>query len=243
MIFQRKTLVLLHGHGMDDSIWDQLDAILNDSFTIIRPNISLLTSCQTVEDYADELYRLLTNANIQRCTLIGHSMGGYIGLAFAKKYPEMLQGFGLFHSTALADDEAKKHQRNQMVSLLRTYGTASFMKNTAPNLFGTRYRSLHPDKVQEHVDFFAKLPEEALVSGIHAMRERSDQQEVLKTINVPVLIILGMEDNFVPFESGMDLSTLPAQCYPFILAEAGHMGMIERPDATARMIRWYMSKV
>lgn len=84
MIFQRKTLVLLHGHGMDDSIWDQLDAILNDSFTIIRPNISLLTSCQTVEAYADELHRLLTNANIQRCTLIGHSMGGYIALALQK---------------------------------------------------------------------------------------------------------------------------------------------------------------
>lgn len=243
MIFQRKTLVLLHGHGMDDSIWDQLDAILNDSFTIIRPNISLLTSCQTVEAYADELHRLLTNANIQKCTLIGHSMGGYIALAFAKKYPEMLQGLGLFHSTALADDEAKKHQRNQMIALLRTYGTASFLKNTAPNLFGGRYKSLHTEKVQEHINFFSKLPEGALIAGMNAMRDRSDQTEVLKDAKFPVLMILGMEDNFAPFESGMELSTLPGQCYPFILAEAGHMGMVERPDATARMIRWYMSKV
>lgn len=155
----------------------------------------------------------------------------------------MLQGFGLFHSTALADDEAKKHQRNQMVSLLRTYSTASFLKNTAPNLFGGRYKALHPEKVQEHIDYFSKLPEEALVAGINAMRERSDQQEVLKTMGVPVLMILGMEDNFAPFESGMELSTLPGQCYPFILAEAGHMGMVERPDATARMIRWYMGKI
>ncbi|WP_109674924.1 alpha/beta fold hydrolase [Dyadobacter jejuensis] len=243
MIFQRKTLVLLHGHGMDDTIWDQLDAILNDSFTIVRPNISLFTACQTVEAYADELYRFLTSANIQKCTLIGHSMGGYIALEFAKKYPDMLVGFGLFHSTALADDESKKHQRNQTITLIRNYGTPSFLKNTAPNLFGQRYKASHPQKLQEHIDFFAKLPEAALIAGINAMRDRADNTEVLKEMKVPVLLILGMEDAFVSFESGMELSTLPERCYPFILAEAGHMGMIERPDATARMIRWFMGKL
>jgi len=120
MNLHRKTLVLLHGHGIDDTIWDSLDAAINDSYTVVRPNISLLTSCQSVEEYADELHRFLTNANIQKCTLIGHSMGGYISLAFAEKYKDMLEGFGLFHSTAYADDDAKKHQRDQMIDLLRT---------------------------------------------------------------------------------------------------------------------------
>jgi pimeloyl-ACP methyl ester carboxylesterase len=146
MNLHRKTLVLLHGHGIDDTIWDNLDAVLNEYFTIVRPNISLFTFCQSVEDYADELHRFITNANIHKCTLIGHSMGGYIALAFAEKYPGMLEGFGLFHSTAYADDETKKHQRNQMIELLKNHGAETFIKSTANNLFGDRYKELYPKR-------------------------------------------------------------------------------------------------
>ena len=243
MNLHRKTLVLLHGHGMDDTIWDNLDAMLNEYFTVVRPNISLFTFCQSVEEYADELHRFLTNATITKCTLIGHSMGGYIALAFAEKYPEMLEGFGLFHSTAYADDEAKKHQRNQTIELLRNYGTEMFIKNTAPNLFGERYKELYPQKVKAHIDHFGKLPAEALIVGINAMRNRPDRSEILKTMTYPVLFIIGMQDKLIPFESCISLSEYPRQSYPFILAEAGHMGMVERPDATARMISWYMNKI
>ncbi|WP_353717395.1 alpha/beta hydrolase [Dyadobacter sp. 676] len=236
-------MVLLHGHGIDDTIWDSLDAAINDSYTVVRPNISLLTSCQSVEEYADELYRFLTNANIQKCVLIGHSMGGYISLAFAEKYMDMLEGFGLFHSTAFADDDAKKHQRDQMIDLLRTYGTESFIKNTAPNLFGDRYKELHPERIKEHIAYFGKLPADALIAGINAMRNRPDRTAMLAGMPFPVLFIIGMQDKLIPFESVIELAEYPGKSYPLIFAEAGHMGMVERPDATARMINWYMSKI
>jgi pimeloyl-ACP methyl ester carboxylesterase len=243
MNLHRKTLVLLHGHGMDDRIWDHVDAALNSDFTIVRPNISLFTFCQTVEDYADELYRFLTNATITKCTLIGHSMGGYIGLAFAEKYPSMLEGFGLFHSTAYADNEAKKHQRSQTVDMLRQYGTAMFLKNTAANLFGDRYKELYPGQVKAHIEQYSKIPPEALSAGMVAMRNRPDRTAVLASMSYPVLFIIGMQDKLIPFESCIELSAFPKQSYPFILAEAGHMGMVERPDATSRMISWYMGKL
>jgi pimeloyl-ACP methyl ester carboxylesterase len=243
MNLHRKTLVLLHGHGIDDTIWDNLDAVLNEYFTIVRPNISLFTFCQSVEDYADELHRFITNANIHKCTLIGHSMGGYIALAFAEKYPAMLEGFGLFHSTAYADDETKKHQRNQMIELLKNHGAETFIKSTASNLFGDRYKELFPEKIKEHINYFGKLPSDALIAGIIAMRNRPDRTHVLKSMPFPILFIIGMQDKLIPFESLMSLSEFPKQSYPFILAEAGHLGMVERPDATARMISWYMGKI
>jgi pimeloyl-ACP methyl ester carboxylesterase len=243
MNLHRKTLVLLHGHGVDDAIWDNIDALINDYYTVVRPNISLFTFCQTVEEYADELHRFLTNAVIEKCTLIGHSMGGYIALAFAEKYPEMLEGFGLFHSTAYPDDESKKHQRNQTIDMLRNYGTEMFVKNTAANLYGDRFKELHPDKIKEHIERYGKLPAEALIAGINAMRERPDRTAVLAAMPFPVLFIIGMQDKLIPFESCISLSEYPKQSYPFILAEAGHMGMVERPDASARMISWYMGKI
>ncbi|WP_138485213.1 alpha/beta fold hydrolase [Dyadobacter bucti] len=243
MNLHRKTLVLLHGHGIDDTIWDSLDAALNEYYTIVRPNISLFTFCQSVEDYADELYRFLTTATITKFTLIGHSMGGYIALAFAEKYPELLEGFGLFNSTAYADDEAKKHQRNQTIELLRNHGTETFIKNTAGNLFGDRYKELYPDRIKAHIEYFGKLPADALIAGIVAMRNRPDRTAVLAAMPFPVLFIIGMQDKLIPFESCISLSEYPKQSYPFILAEAGHLGMVERPDATARMINWYMGRI
>ena len=243
MNLHRRTLVLLHGHGVDDTIWENLDAALNEDFTIVRPNISLFTFCQSVEDYAAELHRFLTNTTIQKCTLIGHSMGGYIALAFAEKYPEMLEGFGLFHSTAFADDEAKKHQRNQTIDLLKNHGTEAFIKHTAPNLFGERFKELYPERINKHIERFGKLPAQALNAGIIAMRNRPERTAVLTSMPFPVLFIIGMQDKLIPFESCVSLSEYPKQSYPFILAEAGHMGMVERPDATARMIHWYMDKI
>lgn len=243
MSLHRKTLVLLHGHGIDDSIWDSVDALVNEYYTVVRPNISLFTFCKTVEEYADELHRFLTNATIEKCTLIGHSMGGYIALAFAEKYPEMLEGFGLFHSTAYADDEAKIQQRNQTIDLLQNYGTEMFVKNTAANLYGDRFKELFPQKIKEHIARFGKIPSEALVTGIVAMRDRKDRTAVLASMPFPVLFIIGMQDKLLPFESVISLSEFPKKAYPFILAEAGHMGMVERPDASARMISWYMSQI
>jgi pimeloyl-ACP methyl ester carboxylesterase len=243
MKLHRKTLVLLHGHGADDTIWDNLDANLNEYFTIVRPNISLFTFCQSVEDYAEELHRFLTNAGITQFTLIGHSMGGYISLAFAEKYPEMLEGFGLFHSTAYADDDAKKEQRTKMIELLTNYGTESFIKNTAANMFGDRYKELYPDRVQNHIAHYSKLPADALIAGLVAMRSRPDRTAVLASLPFPILFIIGMQDKLIQFESVINLSEYPQKSYPFILAEAGHMGMVERPDATARMITWYMNKI
>ena len=243
MNLHRKTLVLLHGHGVDDSIWDSIDASINDYYTVVRPNISLFTFCKTIEEYADELHRFLTSAVIEKFTLIGHSMGGYIALAFAEKYPEMLEGFGLFHSTAYADDESKKHQRNQTVDMLRNYGTEMFIKNTAANMYGERFKELYPEKIKEHILRFGKLPAEALITGINAMRDRKDRTAVLAAMPFPVLFIIGMQDKILPFESCISLSEYPKQSYPFILAEAGHMGMVERPDASARMISWYMGRI
>ena len=239
----RKTLVLLHGHGMDDTIWDAVNASLSEYYTIIRPNISLFTFCHTIEEYADELYRYLTNANIHKCVFIGHSMGGYIGLAFAEKYPDMLEGFGLFHSTAFADDDTKKHQRDQSVNLLGQYGSAMYVKNTSGNLFGDRFKELYPNKVKDFIEKYSKLPAESLATGMAAMRDRPDRTGILTSMPYPVLFIIGMQDKLIPFESCISLSQYPKQSYPFILAEAGHMGMIERPDATARMISWYLEQL
>ena len=127
--------------------------------------------------------------------------------------------------------------------MLRQYGTKTFLKNTAANLFGNRYKELYPNAVKTHVEKYGNIPPEALAAGMNAMRNRPDRTAVLAAMPYPVLLIIGMMDNLIPFESCISLSEYPKQSYPFILSEAGHMGMVERPDATSRMISWYMGKI
>ncbi len=236
----RKTIVFLHGHGVDSSIWDQLDNLLNQDYRIVRPDLSLQSSCHTMEEYADELYRMLQNAIIEKCILIGHSMGGYISLAFAEKYPQMLEGFGLFHSTAYADTPEKSEQRTRMAELLRTQSTADFIRLTGGNMFSPSYRQSDAAKVKEHINRFSKLPAEALAVGAEAMRARPDRTKVLSKLSFPILLIFGQEDQIIPFEKAIDLTKYPKKSFPFVLSQAGHLGMVEQPDTSASIIKWYV---
>ena len=93
--------------------------------------------------------------------LIGHSMGGYITLAFAEKYPELLNAFGLFHSTAYADDDAKKETRRKGIEFIKNKGVSAFLKNTTPNLFSEKTKKENPQLVEKLIDhierFFCRI--------------------------------------------------------------------------------------
>jgi len=126
---------------------------------------------------------------------------------------------------------------------LKNHGTEAFVKHTAANMYGDRFKELYPEKIQAHIQRYKHLPPQALIAGLTAMRNRPDRTAVLASMPYPVLFIIGMQDKLIPFESCITLSEFPKRGYPFILSEAGHMGMVERPDATTRMITWYVNKI
>jgi len=240
---KRKTIVLLHGHGVDDSIWDDVYAYLSEDYTIIKPNFSPLANCVTIEDYADELFRLLDSAAIEKITLVGHSMGGYITLAFAEKYPEMVEGIGLFHSSAYEDTPEKKEQRKKVANLLEKEGSEAFIRLTAPNLFGGHFRKTKNTKYKNYIDRFSTLSAKALAAGALAMGQRPDRTHILKETTVPVLFVLGMKDQLMPFDKIIEQTNLPQRSYHFIVAEAGHMAMVEKPEASAQILRYFFEQI
>jgi pimeloyl-ACP methyl ester carboxylesterase len=107
-------VVLVHGFGEDGKVWNEIINGLQKKFLLIVPDLAgsgkseMLDGDISIEDHADVIKTILDEENITECVMIGHSMGGYITLAFAEKYSAVLKGFGLFHSSAFADDEEKK---------------------------------------------------------------------------------------------------------------------------------------
>lgn len=232
-------VVLLHGFGEDSSVWDYQVADLQKNFLVITPDLPGSGASETlhdqpkasIEDYAEVVYALLLHENITRCTLLGHSMGGYITLALAEIHPELLQAFGLVHSTAFADSDEKKANRQRGIEMMAQYGGAAFLKTTIPNLFSAAYKAINTDKINELIEKGAAFSTLALQQYYYAMMTRPDRTAVLTNSQVPVLFIAGTEDVAVAINDVLKQTAMPNCSYIHVLEHVGHMGIWETPHA------------
>lgn len=243
---QAPPLVFLHGFAEDGEVWIPFAEAFAHSHRIIVPDLPgsgkslALEGPHSMTALADSIRLLLDDLGLDTCTMIGHSMGGYITLAFAEKTPERLQGFGLFHSTAYADNEEKKAARNKNITFIRVHGAERFVRQTVPNLFGPAFLEAHADIVRSWVQRNSNFPGQSLVRYTEAMRDRPDRTGILKQARCPVLFILGEHDRAVPLEDGLRQSEMPEFAYIYISTRSGHMGMLEDPEFCVQAIRDFL---
>ncbi|MCX6214940.1 alpha/beta hydrolase [Spirosoma sp.] len=236
---QSTLLCLIHGHGVDASIWEGIYADLALEHQVLTPDFSQLTHLTTIENYADELYNRLALADDQKVILAGHSMGGYMALAFAEKYPDRIQGLILYHSTATADDDAKRAARQQVIQELKTAGTLPFIHKQMPKMVAPSYA---PERIEALEERFRNLPAEALISGMKAIAGRPDRTDVLRNAKFPVLLVLGREDQLIPSEKTAQLASLSAHIRVVTIEQAGHLSMVEQPTQSTAVLRDFGSQ-
>jgi pimeloyl-ACP methyl ester carboxylesterase len=237
-------VVLLHGFGEDSSIWNNQLNYLQQHFQVIVPDIPgsgasdrLHDQPETsIDDYAAAIYSLLQHENISSCTLLGHSMGGYIALALAQKHSDIINGLGLVHSTAFADSEEKKHNRQRGIEMMALYGGAAFLKTTIPNLFSQAYKVTNSGEITELIEKGNEFSTLSLQQYYYAMMKRPDRSEVLIKSRVPVLFIAGTEDVAVAINDVLKQTAMPDCSYIHVLDHVGHMGILETPDRVNRFI-------
>ncbi|QJW88590.1 alpha/beta hydrolase [Spirosoma taeanense] len=232
-------ICLIHGHGVDASIWDDIYPALSENKSVLKPDFSRLTNYSTIEAYAEDLHARLKMAQVEEVILIGHSMGGYIALAFAEEYPDMVRGLILFHSTAYADDAAKKEQRAKTVDALAKEGSAPFINGLMAKLVASTYP---PEQVNRLVERFQGLPAAALIAGMKAMAERPDRTDVLRNAQFPVLVVLGQEDQVIPFEQASQMAGLSSRINMSALNNAGHLSMVEQPEQALSILKPFIDQ-
>lgn len=237
VIGQGQPVVLLHGFAEDSNIWQEQVNFLQDHCQLILPDLpgsgkSVMMQKEniTIEDYAECINALLDNEGIDKCILLGHSMGGYITLAFAEMFADKLQAFGFVHSSAFADSEEKKQVRKKGIRMMEEHGVYSFIKSTAPNLFSQHFKDVHPEKIAALIENGKNFTSQSLIQYYTAMMNRPDRTAVLKQSKVPVLFIIGTEDAAAPLEDLLKQIYLPAISYIHIINGVGHMGMWEKAD-------------
>ncbi|MFL9482355.1 alpha/beta fold hydrolase [Chitinophagaceae bacterium LWZ2-11] len=246
-------VVLLHGFGETGTVWDAQIEYLKKYCKLIVPDLPgsglsvipdiLINNSEfsTIEYYASCIHALLIHEQVNACIMLGHSMGGYITLAFADKFSALLKGFGFVHSTAFADSPEKKINRQRGIELMEKYGGYSFLKTTTPNLFTTSYKEAEFYKVENLIEEGRFFATPALQNYYRAMMNRPDRIAVLKGSKFPVLFIIGEEDVAVPIKDSLTQASIPKISYIHILQDVGHMGMWEKESLVNDFIEKYIS--
>lgn len=240
-------VLLLHGFAEDGQVWNEVVPRLSSCCRVLVPDLpgsgrsDLLPGEPSIDSLADAIKGFIDQLGLDACVLIGHSMGGYVSLAFAEKYPDRLRAFGFFHSTAYADSEDKRTARRKSIDFIRQHGAAPFIRQSTPNLFAAETREQRPDLVEDTIRRYSGFSPDSLIYYYEAMIRRPDRVGVLQGFAGPVLFILGAADQVVPYEQAVKQSYSPAISVIHTLGHSGHMGMLEEPEQGSKAIESFLT--
>ena len=241
-------IVLLHGFLELGEVWKNFGRRLSKSYQVIiidLPGHGLSENCSLVNSMdlmAEGVHAILKSLNVSHCLMIGHSMGGYVTLAFAEKYPRMLRGFVLFHSQAAADSTETRINRERTIALVQK-DHHGFIKNFIPDLFDPDNMKKFGKEIENLKELAQKTPKEGLIAALEGMRIRPDRRHVLAQAKVPVLFIIGKNDSRIPMEVIVPQTLLPENSEMLLLDHVGHMGFIEASAKTFGAVRGFAERV
>lgn len=224
-----ETIVFLHGFLENQKMWDTLSSHFN-SYQCITVDLlghgqsDCIGYIHTMEDMADAVHHILNELKITQATFIGHSMGGYVALAFAELFPEMTQKIVLLNSTSRADSEERKSNRNRAILAVKQNYKAAISMSIS-NLFYEENRLKFKNEINHTRDEALKTPLQGIVAAQEGMKIRKDREIILHTWEKPILLILGIKDPVLNFEEHKN--QIKNTNTSLISLSGGHMSHIE----------------
>lgn len=227
---QGPVMVLVHGFLESSSMWKPFLEQLSKKHTIITMDLpghglsEVLAKSHTMELMAETIHSLLEHLNIETAIIVGHSMGGYISLAFAEKYPEKVEKLALVNSSPLADSEKRKEDRNRALNIIDQIPKA-YISMAIGNLIAEESKAKFPDEIENLKNEAYTFPLEGIKAAIRGMRDRKDRTSILKNFPKEKFILLAELDPIMPISENVKL----AQEVNFIvkIVAGGHMSSIE----------------
>ncbi|MBR1798968.1 MAG: alpha/beta fold hydrolase [Bacteroidales bacterium] len=232
----RNTLVLLHGFMQNLDVWTSYVLTYMHSMRVITIDLpghgqsSTYCDTHTMDFMARTVKAVLTDAAVQQCVMVGHSMGGYVALAFARENPYWLRGLGLINSHALADTEAHRNYRAEVCQLVAT-NRPSYIVSSIPTLFSEyNHRALSVDIKDLQDQCLDTASVESIVAAQQGMAQRKNSIDILSRLEIPILFIYGKDDNRIPLEIALSQAMVPHHAEIMVLEHVGHMAFMEARD-------------
>lgn len=238
-------VVLLHGFLEDKSMWNKMIPHLAKRFRVI--SLDLLGHGQsdcygyihTMEDQADMLFTLLADLRLRKISLLGHSMGGYVALAFAELYPDHLRALILLNSSAQADSNERKNNRDRAIAVVKKNSQA-FIRMATQNLFNKKAHEYYSEEIEVFTQSALKTSLQGIIASLEGMKIRMDREALLHFSPYPKLVIASKDDSIIPL-SDIEQQIKNTEVL-FEIIEGGHVSTIEQGPLITDIIFTFLKK-
>ena len=239
-------IVLLHGFLENKEMWDFYVFEFAKKNRVIAIDLlghgksDCLGYVHTMEDHADAVHAVLSELRIRKAIFVGHSMGGYVSLAFAELYPENIKGLILLNSTASADSEERKINRDRAVKAVKQ-SFVNFISLCIANLFSENNRDRLASEIEKVKKEALKTPLQGIVASLEGMKIRMDREVLLHLTPYPKLMVLGEKDPVLPYlETIEQLENTKVELVTF---PDGHMSYIENQEELLKVLLNFIKKI
>jgi len=240
-------IVFLHGFMESHKIWESFANSFSNEFQSITFDLpghgqsDIIAPVHGMELMADCTKSILDHLGVKDCILVGHSMGGYVSLAFADKFPERVKGLVLFHSSALPDSDEGRKNRERTIEFIQQNKTG-FILQFIPSLFAPSNAEKYQMEIQMLIESASSMKPQAIIAAQIGMKERPSYLDVLTHIQAPVLFIIGKQDSRISAKDYFSQIFLPSHSEILVLENVGHNGYIEAFPVTSAAIRHFAQR-
>jgi 3-oxoadipate enol-lactonase len=233
----KSPVVLLHAFPLSSAMWQPQIEALGQQYRIVTPDLrgfgSRAGETGSIAEMADDVAGLIAEPVV----LGGLSMGGYVALAFARKYPEKLRALILADTKAEADDATGKANRDKMIAFAETHTARDVIDSVMPKM------AIQPHAIEQIRAIASAQPIAGIVNAVRAMRDRPDSTDLLPAIRVPTLVLVGSADALTPPPLAQALAGRIAGARLEVIPGAGHISNLENPAAFNRAVQSFLASV
>ncbi len=238
-------VVLIHGFLENSTMWDKITPHLTKRNRVITIDLlghgksDCLGYVHTMELFAETVSAVLKHLRIRKCILVGHSLGGYVALAFAEKYPQKIKGLCLLNSTSSEDDEERKTLRARANKMIQNNFT-NMVRMSFANLFGPKSKERHKEELDLALQEALQTSVQGYIAANEGMRNRPNRNHVLKNNNFKKLIVIGKKDPVLDYEKSLEEAAKTNS--EVVVFPNGHMSHIENTEELIKTLKVFLKK-
>ena len=239
-------LVFMHGFLENKKMWNAFVPEFSKKYRVITVDLlghgdsQSLGYVHSMEDNADVVHALLTELRLRKAIFVGHSMGGYVALAFAELYPEFMKGLVLLNSTSRADSEERKANRDRAINAVKQ-NYSNFVRLSIANLFSENNRERLASEIEYVKEEALKTPLQGIVASLEGMKIRKDREVLLHFSAYPTLLVLGKKDPVLNYDESLE--QIEGTKVALVTFPDGHMSTIENQEELKVVLNAFFKKI